>query len=333
MKNLLAVLAVAMLLVTTPMDADAAKRFGGGSSFGRPAPALKQSAPKAPTPGFNQSAPRQQQQAAPAAAKGTAAAAAAKSASPWRNILMGAAAALGITALLSALGLSEGLGQIVMMLLLAMVLFFAFRFVMGVIASRRTGQGAGAANRAAPHASAYEAAPRPQAEPVVPPSEAPAAATAATAATTAAAAATPGSVMDMFEKGGAAEHVSSLSIPEGFDTAGFEKVAKENFIKLQQVWDTGNVIDISDFTTDDFFILVTHKLRERETKQQKSEVIDLTAKLLGFEEQADENIAVVSFNGAMKIDGEFEEVHEYWVLAQKKDGSSGWLLAGIEQAN
>lgn len=323
MKNLLAVLAVAMVLVTTSMDADAAKRFGGGSSFGRPAPALKQAAPKAPTPGFNQTAPRQQQ-AQPSAAKGAAAAAAAKSASPWRNILMGAAAALGITALLSALGLSEGLGQIVMMLLLAMVLFFAFRFVVGLVASRRMQQSAGTSHRTSPHASAYEAAPRPQPEPEVRPSAAPVAA---------AAAATPGSVMDMFEKGGAAERVPSLSIPDGFDTAGFESVARENFIKLQQAWDTGNVIDISDFTTDDFFILVTHKLRERETKQQKSEVIDLTAKLLGFEEQDDENVAVVSFNGAMKIDGEFEEVHEYWVLVQKKDGSSGWLLAGIEQAN
>ena len=46
---------------------------------------------------------------------------------------------------------------------------------------------------------------------------------------------------------------------------------------------------------------------------------------------ANEHVAVVEFKGAMKIEGEFEEVRERWVLARKDDDSSGWLLAGIEQ--
>ena len=47
---------------------------------------------------------------------------------------------------------------------------------------------------------------------------------------------------------------------------------------------------------------------------------------------AAEHIAVVEFKGAMKFDGEFEQVDERWVLVRKGDDSSGWLLAGVEAA-
>ena len=62
-------------------------------------------------------------------------------------------------------------------------------------------------------------------------------------------------------------------------------------------------------------------------------MINLDAKLLGIAKMADanEHVAVVEFKGAMKIEGEFEEVRECWVLARKDNDSSGWLLAGIEQ--
>ena len=42
-------------------------------------------------------------------------------------------------------------------------------------------------------------------------------------------------------------------------------------------------------------------------------------------------MAVVEFDGAMKVAGEFEQVRERWVLVKKADDSTGWLLAGIEQ--
>ena len=81
MKKLLAVFAIGLMIVMTMPQADAAKRFGGGSSFGRqaPVPALSQKAPAAnPAQNFNR------QQANPAAG----AAAAAKPASPWKGMLM-----------------------------------------------------------------------------------------------------------------------------------------------------------------------------------------------------------------------------------------------------
>ena len=70
MKKLLAVFAIGLMIVMTMPQADAAKRFGGGSSFGRqaPVPALSQKAPAAnPAQNFNR------QQANPAAGAAAAA--------------------------------------------------------------------------------------------------------------------------------------------------------------------------------------------------------------------------------------------------------------------
>lgn len=317
MKKLLAVFAIGLMIVMTMPQADAAKRFGGGSSFGRqaPVPALSQKAPAAnPAQNFNR------QQANPAAG----AAAAAKPASPWKGMLMGAAAALGIAALASALGLGEGMVQILMMILLAVVLYFVFRFAMGFFLAKKMraagAQGAGAAAQRPEESilSRMTSAAQNAQQPV---SATPAAA---------AAGATPGSVMDTFATTAAVAN-GELSIPEGFDTASFEKVAKENFAKLQKAWDTGNVVEISDFTTNDLFIAVTHQLRERGNTNQTSEIVDLTAKLLGIATEQNDYVAVVEFTGAMKFDGEFETVHERWILTRPLNETEGWLLAGIEQ--
>lgn len=61
MKNLIAALVVCVALATTSFDADAAKRFGGGASFGKAAPTFSQRAPTAApaAPSANQAQPAQ----------------------------------------------------------------------------------------------------------------------------------------------------------------------------------------------------------------------------------------------------------------------------------
>lgn len=331
MKKLFAILAVGLVMFTTVIDnAEAARRLGGGASFGRPAPTLRQATPAPQPQGLNQSQAARQNAAQPQKSATAAAANAAKP-SMMRNILMGAAAALGITALLSALGLSEGLGQIIMVVLLAAVLFFVLRMVMSKFA-------AGSRPAAAAHQSytetprqddrnAYSQAQSIQSEPSA----------ADSSVRPESMGSRPGSVMDMFsrhnEQASSGESSVGLEIPAGFDAAGFEKVAKDNFVRLQQAWGTGDYNSLGDFTTDELFIELTHRLRERGAVKQTTEVINLEAKLLGIAKLADanEHIAVVQFSGALKIDGEFEQVDERWVLTRKDDESSGWLLAGIEQ--
>lgn len=317
MKNFLAALVIGIALITSSLDAEAARRLGGGMTFGRPAPAMTQKAPAAPASGMTQRQAPQQNAARPAAS-GNGAAAAARPASPMRNMLMGAAAALGIAGLMSALGLSESFTSALMTVLLAVAAYYLIRFALGFFLGSRMqrsvrGGTSGRSAQAADYTSSYQQ-PYQQAQDT-------------RAASWAEQPAAAGSVMDQFSAPAATE----LAIPAGFDTAAFERVARENFGKLQQAWDTGNVVQISDFTTNDLFIALTHQLRERGAVAQKSEIIDVSARLLGFTEQGDENIAVVEFSGAMKISGEFEQVHERWVLVQPSSGSGGWLLAGIEQ--
>lgn len=317
MKNFFAALAICVALVTTSMDADAARRFGGGSSFGRSAPTLTQKAAPSATPKLSQQQGAKTQQAAKPATN----AAAAKPASPWRGMLMGAAAALGIAGLMSALGLSEGFTQALMMVLMAVAAFFVLRMVLGLFLARKMHPaGVGAHADAGTRHNGMNEFRRQEPEPQ-----------AAARQTTSDSPATVGSVMDMFSNGKDQPVQDALSIPQGFDTQGFESVARENFVKLQRAWDTGNVVEISDFTTNDLFITVTHQLRERGAVAQKSEIINLDAKFLGLVQDGDEYVAVVEFNGAMKISGEFEQVAERWVLVRPVNESAGWLLAGIEQ--
>ena len=330
MKKFFALLAVGLVMMTTAIDsAEAARRMGGGMNLGRQAPALRQATPAPQAPALRQNQQSNRQNAAQQQNTAGAAANAAKP-SMMRNILMGAAAALGITALLSALGISAEVGQFIMMALLVLALFFVARMVFSRLAGKRAAPAAagyGARSREEPHYNDPNARFEAQQQPAANQSAGSAGQMMGSLG------AAPGSVMDVFSRGAPAgqAEAAGLAIPEGFDKAGFEAVAKENFVKLQKAWDTGNVVEISDFTTDDFFIAVTHKLRERGSEPQSSEVINLSANLMGILQEGNENVAVVEFDGAMKISGEFEQVHERWVLVRKTDESTGWLLAGIEQ--
>lgn len=316
MKKFLALFAVVLMLASLTPDADAAMRFGGGRSFGRSTSSLFQKAtPAKPAmagktaPGASQATPNAARPGAAQQTAKTGTAAAAATARPMGGMFMGIAAALGLTALMSALGLSAEFAQILVAILLAFVAFYAIRFIAGLFLLKRV--------RASAQQSSYSQAQTAQSY-----------GTRESAAVYEQGQARPGSVMDSFSTEAGLE---SLTVPAGFDAKGFESVARDNFIRLQKAWDKGDVVPVADFMTDDFFIALTHQLREHGYAEQKSEVVNLTTKLLGITQEGNEYVAVVAFEGAMKINGEFEEVHERWLLVQAADGSTGWLLAGLEQ--
>lgn len=133
MKKLLSLLAVVLTLgmTTVAMDAEA-KRLGGGKSLGM----QRQAAPPAKAPDASPNA-------APAA--GAAAGAGAAAAAPkrsWMGPIAGLAAGLGLAALASHLGFGEGLANMLMIGLLLMVAFAAFRFFMAKRAASQGGAGA-----------------------------------------------------------------------------------------------------------------------------------------------------------------------------------------------
>jgi predicted lipid-binding transport protein (Tim44 family) len=139
----------------------------------------------------------------------------------------------------------------------------------------------------------------------------------------------PGSAIDQFARAGAAAGSAPWGIPAGFDSAGFLAAAKANYIKLQHAWDSGDLAELSEFTSNDMFITLTHELRARGGKST-TEVVTLDADLLGIESNADEHLASVKFDGTLRVDGEIERVSEVWNLAKPVRGG-GWVLAGIQQ--
>lgn len=118
-------------------------------------------------------------------------------------------------------------------------------------------------------------------------------------------------------------------VPAGFEVAGFLRAAKENFIRLQMANDSGRLEELRDMTTTGMF----EALRADAGAGQQTDVVTLSADLLEVTTEGGRHWASVRFSGLVRETpgaepASFEEV---WNLMKPADGSSGWLLAGIQQ--
>ncbi len=311
MRKTLALFAVVLSLgLTAGFDAEA-KRLGGGKSSGMQRQSV--TAPPANTPG----APTQAAPVAGAAAAAAPAAAAAATKRSWMGPLAGIAAGLGIAALASHFGFGEALANILTMALLAMAVLFVIGFVMRKRAAAQGGSlaGAGAAGRGnvfrQPEQAAYrtgnEAAPAPG-----------------------------GSLIGSRLAGaGAGLATGALgTIPAGFDTAAFERSARDQFMALQAANDAGDLARLRDYLTPEMFEAVREEVVERGSAVQKTEVFGLQAQVLNVAEEADQYVVSVRFSGSVRTEAGAtpEDLDEVWHLAKPRAGFGGWVVAGIQQA-
>ena len=123
------------------------------------------------------------------------------------------------------------------------------------------------------------------------------------------------------------------NIPAGFDTEGFLRQAKLNFVKLQAVHDSGKLGELREFTTDAMFESVKQDLLEHGGIAQQTDVVTLNADLLEALTEGDTHWASVRFSGMIRETPEAqpEAFQEIWNLAKPTSGASGWVLAGIQQ--
>ena len=341
MKTKIWSMVLVLLLAVVHLDADA-KRMGGGKSMGRQSSNVTQrEAAPAQAPG-NTAAPAQSAQSRPATPPAQAPQAAPKK--PWGAMLGGLAAGLGLAWLANSLGLGAAFGNFLLIALLAL----AAVAVIGMVMRRKAGgaagkspfayqgQGAGAAGAPgafdnapnnAPVARQYnpekignDASARPWEQGAAP----------------AGAAAGGGSMI-----GSALAGSQNWGVPEGFDTQGFLEAAKRNFVTLQAAWDRVDITTLRSMMTDDMLSEVRSQLDEREqhrgTPQQagqpnQTDVVMLDAQLLGIEDLGHAYMASVEFSGMIR-----EESHtgpspfrEVWNMTKPKDGTSGWLVAGLQ---
>lgn len=317
MKKLLTALAVVLSLglATASMDAEAAKRMGGGKSVGTQREAVQNKAPSSPA---TQASPS----AAPAAPAAAAAGTAAARKPSWAGPLAGLAAGLGLAALASHFGFGEQLASMMMMGLLAVAIMAVIGFVLRRRHQAAAGH-AGAAQGLTPAAVGPGApyAPTPQAtQPENTYKVAPSSHPMGTGS---------GSLI-----GSALQpQASQPSIPADFDRAGFEHHAKSNFIRLQAAYDSGQPDALREFTTPEMLTQLQQELSERGPAPQRGEVLQLEAQVLDVTTEPQRYLVSVRFTGFIRygagIDDEvFDEI---WNLSKPLTGTGGWVLAGIQQ--
>ena len=128
---------------------------------------------------------------------------------------------------------------------------------------------------------------------------------------------------------GSAVSQQAPSVPAGFDSAGFLRAAKMNFIKLQVANDAGKLDEIREFTTREMF----DELHRDIQGGHATDVVALNADLLELSTEPTQHWASIRFSGMVRETPGTEPVgfEEVWNLVKPADGSSGWLLAGIQQ--
>ncbi len=320
-------LLLAGFLALGSLNAEAARRMGGGKSIGQQSnqvtqrEAVRPQQPAAPA-----------QQAAPTAAKpATAAAPAAAPKKPWGAMLGGLAAGLGLAWLAHSLGMGEAFGNVLMFLLIGV----AVMAVIGMVMRSRRGaasQSGGLAYQGA-GASAEQPASFKQYKPEKVGNDASARPWEAqtTQFDSSAVAQTGGSMI-----GSALSGSQTWGIPAGFDVTGFVTAAKQNFVTLQDAWDRADIGTLRSMMTDTMVSEIRSQLAEREAQfpgqPNKTEVVMLDAQLLGIEEQAEAYLASVEFNGMIREDASAgpSPFREVWNMTKPKQGGSGWLVAGVQ---
>jgi len=322
-------LLLAGVLALGSLNAEAARRLGGGKSVGQQSSNVTQREavrPQAPAAPAQQAAPTAAQANKPAPAP-----AAAAPKKPWGAMLGGLAAGLGLAWLAHSLGMGEAFGNVLMALLIGM----AVLAVIGMVLRRRASaapqmayQGAGSsADQPAsfkqynPEKVGNDASARPW-----------------ESQSTHFDSAAPAQTGSMIGAGlrSPLSGAQGWGIPTDFDVAGFVSAAKRNFISLQDAWDRSDISTLRSMMTDTMVAEIRSQLAERESQfpgqANKTEVVMLEVQLLGIEDLADCYMASVEFNGMIREDASSgpSPFREVWNMTKPKSGGSGWLVAGVQ---
>lgn len=133
--------------------------------------------------------------------------------------------------------------------------------------------------------------------------------------------------------GAAAAPQLAPAVPANFDVAGFVAQAKQAFLGVQTANDRGDLDALREMSTDQMFEVLKKDVLERNGATQSVEVAELNADLIEVVTEGDVHWASVRYTGKIREDGAVlpSAFSEVWNLRKPVNGSSGWLLAGIQQ--
>jgi predicted lipid-binding transport protein (Tim44 family) len=310
-------LLLAFVLAFASVEAEAARRLGGGQSVGRQSSNVTQR--------------EAQRSAAPAPAPQQGGATPPRQGPRWGAMLGGLAAGLGLAWIANSLGLGETFGQFLVVLLFVII---AMSFIGWFMRSRR-------ARSAQPfgyggQAPADIAQPAPQYNPEKVGNDASARPweRASMAFDAAKYAPQAGSGIRIGSAVGSPQQ--NWAIPADFDTESFAGAAKSNFVTLQDAWDRADFAVLRSMMTDGMLGEIRSQLTEREKQASgqpnHTEVVMLEAQVLGIEDLGGDYMASVEFSGMIREDSSAgpSPFREVWNMTKPKDGASGWLVAGVQ---
>ena len=121
----------------------------------------------------------------------------------------------------------------------------------------------------------------------------------------------------------AAAATSTPSLPQGFDTEAFERLAKMIFIRLQAANDSADLNDLRTFTTPELFAALRLDLQERGAATQHTDVEQVDASLIDFAQEDERQIVSVRFQGLVREDAGSQATpfDEIWHLVKPADDS------------
>ncbi len=128
---------------------------------------------------------------------------------------------------------------------------------------------------------------------------------------------------------------------QALDTQAFLQVARQSFLQMQAAWDRADLPAMGQMASEALLQELREQLAERGASNNRTEVLELHAKLLALEELHEAYIASIEFSGLIReaIDTRAEPFRELWMLAKIKPAGAGtaaaqpgrgWQLARVQ---
>ena len=120
-----------------------------------------------------------------------------------------------------------------------------------------------------------------------------------------------------------------VALPAGFDREALLTELRCQFVRLQAAWDAREVEVLRALTTPEMLVELCTQLPDCSGEPNRTDVMTLHARLLGFDDLGSAYLASVEFTGMIRecAEGGAVPFRELWMLARPKHEGAGWRLA------
>jgi len=110
------------------------------------------------------------------------------------------------------------------------------------------------------------------------------------------------------------------------------QLARLSFMRLQAAWDLADLTALRDLATAPLLDDLRHQLAQRGPGPNRTEVLQLSARLLSLDDLQEALLASVEFSGFIREEHACDAApfRELWMLASVKSAGPGWKLARVQ---